>query len=437
MFAENQLAHMCSAAGLKCNQPGIAEESAEWALKFDPTDAKAGKRLQKARCMLSRNRTSAGVKNAERDELPREDLTQPCESASEQIRAADCALNVSKADHPAQCSRIEALIRCHRFRDAIHEAGKFDGVDACYLKAEAHLRSGQPGQAADEVKRQMGVSQKCARLFGDARAAADSLSKAKHLIASASHPDRVCEALACILDASNHCRLGAAGLRCEALTMKADSMLSTRVADEALEEAENALNEAISLDQGSVYALQQRARLFGCKGEHEEAVMDLRQALLHCNERHILRDLRRHARKAQAFHALGTDQTKNEDEQGLNVRANGLANLGESPDGVIRLSDIRWPQGFNLIEDMAGGPGASWEDKKHAARELRRCALQNANPQSISSFYSDLLFLLMAAWHPDRWQGKNLSVQQRERILQGVKEVFQRIELERDRLGLD
>lgn len=46
------------------------------------------------------------------------------------------------------------------------------------------------------------------------------------------------------------------------------------------------------------------------------------------------------------------------------------------------------------------------------------------------------LFFCGPGWHPDRWQGKNLAPQDRDRILHGVKEVFQRIELERDRLGI-
>jgi len=123
---------------------------------------------------------------------------------------------------------------------------------------------------------------------------------------------------------------------------------------------------------------------------------------------------------------------------GANGKSSAFAAAMHGGSSERRMADIDWPRAKNLIEHLAGGSKASHEDKRRATRELQR---REAIPLPFLHFLSGVEELLHfsfcgAGWHPDRWQGKNLAPQDRDRILHGVKEVFQRIELERDRLGI-
>jgi DnaJ family protein C protein 7 len=283
-----------SAAALKINKADIAAHDAENAVERNPQNLKALLRAGQAYLQLKNaqnaefyfkraleidstciaaKRGLTDVENLNQklhqqeaaDQAAADAGTRPAlsrkaqslELATLQLIAADQVLSTSPTSQTALFSKIEALIICTRYADALAVCGQLrNGLEKVYLEAEAWWRDGEVSKALEKLRKASGVSlpEKFIDLQTFLSKVHNSLEKIEASIEEGIFQDviEICTELLTSLDPGACC-----GLYRRVLCHRANAFASRRLWKEARDD----LDTTLKMHQSDTKALRLRADL--------------------------------------------------------------------------------------------------------------------------------------------------------------------------------
>jgi DnaJ homolog subfamily C member 7 len=147
-------------AYIQLRSPGMAEEFFNRALKVDSTCIAAKRGITDVKNLKHKLNEQETADQAAADAGTRPALSrqsQSLEVATSQLIAADQVLSTSPTSQPALLSKIEALIICTRYSDALLMCEQLrTGLERIYVEAEAWWRDGNVAKALEKLREAQG-----------------------------------------------------------------------------------------------------------------------------------------------------------------------------------------------------------------------------------------------------------------------------------------